>query len=498
MRLTAILLLASGYSYAQCGGFEGFGDTLVCGADVPVQLGATPGFSNYSWTPAAGLSDPSIMDPVALVSTTTTYVVSAGGTATNIIPNPDFSLGNTGFISGLNYTPSYAPGNYYVADDWFGAPYGLTDHTPTSDNYFMCIDGIGSLSTLWETTVPVLPNTDYAFSFWASRTDQVTPDIEVHFIGNITGDAILSTFDVTLYSGTWTWDEYAPPVWNSGSNTSLTIRLINLELDGYGNDFGLDDITLMENCFVQDTVVVSVGASPAVLPDLDFTICKGDTIPDPQVYSPDFWWYTSFPGTGSQTTPAFMTAGDFTFYVTGQNGACESQPAVVHVQVIDPPDFDLEDSYTFCVDETALIGPQNPDWNYTWHDGTFTSPRPVTTGSYVLTATNACGLLTDSTHVYVEDCDCFFYLPNAITVDGNGENEVFVPVYDCDLQNYRLLIFDRWGEVVFETDNPLQAWNAMNGSGIFVQDGVYVWDVIFEETETELFKTFTGHVTVLK
>jgi hypothetical protein len=497
MRLAVILTLTGGLTYAQCGSFEGFGDTVLCGPDVPVQLGATPGFSDYSWSPAAGLSNPSIMDPVALVTTTMTYMVSASGSSTNLVLNPDFSLGNTGFFSGLNYTSTYSPGNYYVADDWFDAPYGLTDHTPTSDNYFMCIDGIGTVTTLWETSVAILPNTDYQFSFWASRTDQVTPDIEVHFIGNVTGDVTLSTFDVALYSGTWTWDEYASPVWNSGSNTSLTVRLINLELNGYGNDFGLDDMTLMENCSVVDTVVVAVGAPP-LLPDLEFSICTGDTLPDAQLYAPEVWWYTSFPGIGSQNMPTFMAEGNFTFYVTGQYGSCESEPAIVNVNVAGPPDFDLENSYTFCEDEMNVIGPANPNWSYNWDDGSSASPRPAITGSYILTASNACGVLTDSTTVYVEDCECYFYMPNTITVDGNGMNDVFLPVYDCNLQKYQLLIFDRWGEVIFKTDNPLQAWNASNSSGGFVQDGIYVWTVSFEESQTELFKTFIGHVAVLK
>src|SRR5687767_10711010 len=63
-------------------------------AGVSYQLNATPGYTSYSWSPTTGLNNPSIPNPIATPSVTTTYtvtisnVVSGGGT--NLIPNPDF------------------------------------------------------------------------------------------------------------------------------------------------------------------------------------------------------------------------------------------------------------------------------------------------------------------------------------------------------------------------------------------------------------------------
>lgn len=235
------------------------------------QLNATPGYTSYSWTPSAGLSNPSISNPIATPSVPTTYTLSistfAAGSGTNLITNPDFSMGNTGFTSDLSYSTSYSPCNYYIAPTWFTwTDPTLIDHT-TGSGMYMSIDGCTVSGILWESNISVTPNTDYDFSFWATRADQIQPIFEIHFIGNISGDNVVSTLTDIPYAGVWTWDQYTVPAWNSGSNTNLTIRIVNLETNGYGNDFGLDDFdfhNLDSSC--TSTVAVTISEPTPVLP----------------------------------------------------------------------------------------------------------------------------------------------------------------------------------------------------------------------------------------
>ena len=92
-----------------------------------------------------------------------------------------------------------------------------------------------------------------------------------------------------------------------------------------------------------------------------------------------------------------------------------------------------------------------------------------------------------------------FYVPNAFTPDNNGVNEVFQPVFTSgfDPYNYHLTIFNRWGEIIFESFNAAVGWNGTYG-GEVVKDGVYIWKIEFRELETDRRILRHGHVNVLR
>ena len=78
--------------------------------------------------------------------------------------------------------------------------------------------------------------------------------------------------------------------------------------------------------------------------------------------------------------------------------------------------------------------------------------------------------------------------------------KTFQPVFysGFDKYDFHLMIFNRWGEVVFESYNAEKGWNGHYGDGGLVQDGVYVWQIEFKEAMSDRRHTHRGHVTVLK
>jgi gliding motility-associated-like protein len=92
-----------------------------------------------------------------------------------------------------------------------------------------------------------------------------------------------------------------------------------------------------------------------------------------------------------------------------------------------------------------------------------------------------------------------FYVPNAIIIDGSGNNQIFKPVVSSriDPYNFNMKIFNRWGELIFETYNYNTGWN---GSYLdqLVEDGVYIWTINFSDTNSDKRYSFDGHVTVLR
>ena len=101
--------------------------------------------------------------------------------------------------------------------------------------------------------------------------------------------------------------------------------------------------------------------------------------------------------------------------------------------------------------------------------------------------------------VYEDD---IFYVPNTFTPNYDGTNEFFKPVITAgfDRSTYRLLIFNRWGEVVFESCDPDVGWDGSYGVGQYypVQDGTYTWKITLRMLQDENAKIYTGHVNVLR
>lgn len=89
------------------------------------------------------------------------------------------------------------------------------------------------------------------------------------------------------------------------------------------------------------------------------------------------------------------------------------------------------------------------------------------------------------------------FVPNAITPNGDGLNDTFGPVagYFDRNEGYQMIIYDRWGHVIYETDNYYKTWDAQDGDG-FVQEGVYVYSIRFRTGGGELYER-NGTVTVL-
>src|SRR5690554_8199582 len=81
--------------------------------------------------------------------------------------------------------------------------------------------------------------------------------------------------------------------------------------------------------------------------------------------------------------------------------------------------------------------------------------------------------------------ELLFYIPNTFTPDNDNFNETFKPVFTSgiDLQSYTLYIFNRWGELVFESHNTEVGWDGSYGaeSNTTVKSGTYLWKVIFKE-----------------
>ena len=79
-----------------------------------------------------------------------------------------------------------------------------------------------------------------------------------------------------------------------------------------------------------------------------------------------------------------------------------------------------------------------------------------------------------SNQVCVDNCP-FYELPNAFTPNGDGRNELFVPYPFCFIDRVEFQVFNRWGQVVFETQDPSLNWTGVNLKGEDLAEGTYYY-----------------------
>ncbi len=235
----------------------------ICNPGQPVNLNASVSgnFLGVRWSPATGLSNPNILNPVATVNTTTTYTVTVNAASTqNLMFNGDFSQGFTGFSS------NYVPGA--------GGPFGLLSNEGTyavstspslthtnfasfgdisGDGNMLVVNGAGvaNQAVLCQ-TVTVTPNTNYAFSTFVASAISSSP-ARLQF--SVNGQLIGSIFNASPTTGQW-GQFYA--TWNSGGSNSATICIVNQNTALSGNDFCLDGLFFGELCEAIDDVTITV------------------------------------------------------------------------------------------------------------------------------------------------------------------------------------------------------------------------------------------------
>jgi len=245
----------------------------------------------YIWTPSAGLSDTTIANPVVKVPFSTNYFVTGyTESSTNLIKNGDFSSGNKYFSTDYNYTNNdlVPEGNYGVGinpNSYHNAFSTCKDHT-SGTGKMLIVNGDPVLnSIIWEQTIIIKPNQDYAFYAYVTPVSPLNPPVLQFSING----KVLGTPYVTPV-GTCNWNKFYA-IWNSGPLTTAIIRIVNQNITANGNDFAIDDIKYVELCKVTNKVSVNVGPLTSIT---NIAICTSAF--------PYNWNGTNYPVSGTYST----------------------------------------------------------------------------------------------------------------------------------------------------------------------------------------------------
>lgn len=252
--------------------------------------------------------------------------------------------------------------------------------------------------------------------------------------------------------------------WNNGSTDSL---LLVSQPGKYSVTVTTPCNTLRDSITIDYALNFDLGA--------DTTLCNGQTLTltVPATAKSTYRWQDG----SSQNTYTVSQAGQYSVQVAQAN--CTTADSL-QVRYIPPPQLTLGPGQELCGAVTFTIKPRFADGKFTWLDSFPDVARTVSSsGIYRASVQNDCATVTDSITIDYSACDCVLYTPDGFTPNEDGINDAFLAFGCGDITITSLMVFDRWGEIVFQTGIPPFQWNGYY-KGEICQTGVYAWAVQYQ------------------
>jgi len=169
------------------------------------------------------------------------------------------------------------------------------------------------------------------------------------------------------------------------------------------------------------------------------------------------------------------------------------------------PPITLGNDTMICIGETLLLEPETTLPSWTWNDGSMAPTFEVSeTGAYSVSAeTDDCQVVSDTIEVMVGFCDmCEPQVPNAFSPNGDGSNDSFRVLFDldkCRIIDAQVMIFNRWGQMVFEANTVEERWDGRLDSKDLPSD-VYFYYVryAYESEEGRIERDVKGDLTLIR
>jgi gliding motility-associated-like protein len=488
-------------------------NATICPGQSATLTATVTGATSYLWSPGGQTTASITVSP----GSTTTYTCTVGGTTANggvssgsgtatvtILPANSPQCGctvtasNNGPVcvgSTFNLTASNVTGGTYVWD-LAGNPIGNTQNVTNlpasaSGSYPITVtatDNAGHVCT-GTTTVVInpLPNV-------SAGVDQT-----ICFGNSVT----LSGSGATTYQ--WSGGIQNGVVFTPNSNSIYTVT--GTDVNGCVNS---DDVSvnLLYAQIPSITPSITLGCVPS-------TIIFNNNNSTSQNCQWTFGNGTTSTGCGSQTaTYGQVGCYDVTLTQTDSQG-CDTTVTFNDIICIE------ESEASFYV-SPGIIGASNSTVNffntssgavsYQWLfgdgesssaiDPTHTYSTSLQTGYIATLITTSQAGCTDTTSSPIQyEEQLIFYVPNSFTPDADEHNQLFTPVFTSGFapNNFEMTIYNRWGELIFESRDHTKGWDGSYGvRGGVVQAGLYSWIIRYKPKDTDEKLVVNGFVNVLR
>ena len=239
-----------------------------------------------------------------------------------------------------------------------------------------------------------------------------------------------------------------------------------------------------------DSIIVSYSNPPTISLGSDTILCFGETLS-----LNAFHTNASYLWQDNSSDSTFIVDQPGIYWVT-LNSTCGTSTDTIEVTYeTDLPEVNLGKDSSICKGSSLTLNLTNNHSTYIWQDSSTNSSYTINqAGAYWVFVTNSCGTTSDS--INFTECDCNVFIPNAFTPDNSSINDLFTPKSVCNFVEFKLLIFDRWGAIIFETEDENEGWDGTY-KGKYCNEGIYVYRLEYSTTKISNYRQF-GHVTLLR
>ena len=306
--------------------------------------------------------------------------------------------------------------------------------------------------------------------------DTITKTINVEngpladFSVDSTCTTIEYTFENLSQDNGFAIDEY---IWDFGDGSSATGFSPSNTYTSEG-DYDVMLVVSSSSAVCSDTTIKTIGVKEIVSPSFTFapdTICETITpVAFTNTSSGSSWdsivWDLDIDSLVFTDNPihVYEASGNYNVSLFIYDDVCGSTEVTNSVNVLTVPNPNLPDTANICDGiNFPLSVANNLGYDIMWSTGEI-SPTIIIDNSIdtVIVAVNNLGCVTTDTTFITRDCPA--YIPNSFTPNGDGVNDEFIPL-PLNITSFTLKVYDRWGDLVFETSSFTKPWTGLYDDG---------------------------------
>ncbi len=251
----------------------------------------------------------------------------------------------------------------------------------------------------------------------------------------------------------------------------------------------------LKNGEIGDTVVVVKNDFPIVTLH-DTLMCVGKPL---TLYFNNIGYKYYYPGNTKKPLQEIKITEPGKYTVKVDNNGCALTKSF-NVAAVNPTSPEKTE-YEFCLnDENKKIQlKHNGISTIYWSNGsTQKTIYPDKEGIYWVKITDMyCGTHIDTIHVKLKACNCEIFIPNTFSPNEDGKNDYFYPILSCDYSYYNFTVYDRWNNVVFNSNTINAKWDGRYKGNLLPED-IYIYKIETIEKNSDKKNIRSGKIALIR
>lgn len=432
---------------ASCGNSDGSATVSVSGGSSPYYYQWAANAGNQTTLTATGLAAGSfsvqITDSMGCTQTALATVSNAGAPTITVATIKPLCAGGTNGSATVTATGGSTPYSY----EWSNGNISFIADSLAAGTYSVTVTDFATCRSILTVTI-----------------NDTTP-VDAQIVANNTVVCSGGSASLTAFGGsTYLW---------STLQSGNTIQVTNI----------LTDTTIFvtatnsDGCKGTDTVEITVIVSSIIITSPDTVLCPGENTTLIANGGNTYVWNT----TETNDTITVSPPSDLTYSVSGSYGpGCDAEDSI---QVIVTPAVDavVSNDTTIGYGSTIQVNASGGEY-YLWNTGEATDNITATLETntiFIVTVVDANGCRDIDTINITVDCRHDISIPTVFSPNNDGIND-FIRVHGYGIKELSFVVFDRWGEKVFEATERTEKWDGtFKGKALNSAVFVYILDVIF-------------------